>query len=82
MLLPDRTLVLTLPKGEAESRAAARDGSNVDRFGAKNTEYHQKVMRSFENFSKAEPLRFHMIDASGEAPDVTARLITAIEDLL
>jgi dTMP kinase len=81
-LLPDRTLILTLPEGQAEARAAARDGSNVDRFGAKNTEYHQRVVRSFENLSKAESLRFHIIDASGEASDVTARLITAIEDLL
>jgi dTMP kinase len=81
-LLPDRTLVLTLPEGEAGARAAARDGSNVDRFGAKNNEYHQKVVRGFEDFTRAEPIRFRLIDASGDASDVTARLITAIEDLL
>jgi dTMP kinase len=81
-MVPDRTLVLTLPEGEAGARAAARDGSNVDRFGAKKTEYHQKVVRGFEGFARAEPVRFRLIEASGEASDVTARLINAIEDLL
>jgi dTMP kinase len=81
-LLPDRTLVLTLPEGEAGARAATRDGSNVDRFGAKNTEYHQKVVRSFEGFTRDEPVRFRLIDASGDKSDVTARLIISIEDLL
>ncbi len=81
-ILPDRTLVLTLLEGEASARAAARDGSNVDRFGAKNRVYHQRVARSFESFAKADPTRLFMIDASGDASDVTARLIIAIEDLL
>jgi dTMP kinase len=80
--LPDRTLVLKLPEGEAARRAAARDGSNVDRFGAKNADYHQNVVHSFERFAKADPARFRLIDASGEALDVTARLVTAVEDLL
>jgi dTMP kinase len=81
-LLPDRTLVLRLPEGEASARAAARDAGNVDRFGAKNSEYHQRVVRGFESFVKAEPERLHMIEASGDASEVTARLIVAIEDLL
>lgn len=81
-MVPDRTLVLTLPEGEAGARAAARDGKNVDRFGAKNTQYHQKVVRGFEDFTRADPVRFRLIDASGDVSDVTARLISAIEDLL
>lgn len=81
-LLPDRTLVLTLPDSEAARRATARDGANVDRFGAKNAAYHQRVVQSFERFAKADPARFRLIDAGGIASDVTTRLIIAIEDLL
>jgi dTMP kinase len=81
-MLPDRTLVLTLPMSEAGQRAAKRDGINVDRFGAKNADYHQSVAQGFDRFVKADPARFRLIDASGKAPDVTARLIRAVEDLL
>jgi dTMP kinase len=81
-LLPDRTLILRLPEGEAGARAAARDGSNIDRFGAKNTQYHQRVTHGFEYFAEIEPRRLRLIDANGDASDVTARLIATIEDLL
>ena len=81
-VLPDRTLVLTLPNNEAESRAAARDGANVDRFGAKNRAYHQRVAHAFTSFSNAEPERIRMINAQGSAGQVTTRLIAAIENLL
>lgn len=81
-MLPDRTLILTLPDNEAESRAAARDGGNVDRFGAKNRAYHQRVAHAFATFAVAEPERIRMINALGRADQVTARLIAEIEDLL
>lgn len=80
--LPDRTLILTLPDNEAESRAATRDRGNVDRFGAKNRAYHQRVVHAFEAFAEAEPERIRMINALGSADEVTARLIAAIEDFL
>ena len=79
---PDRTLILTLPDNEAESRAAARDGGNVDRFGAKNRAYHQRVAHAFATFAVAEPQRIRMVNAQGSAGQVTARLIAEIEDLL
>lgn len=81
-ILPDRTLVLTLPVREAEARAAVRDGVNVDRFGAKNAAYHQRVVSSFADFAKADPARFRLINASGASADVTARLLDAIQDYL
>ena len=81
-MLPDRTLILTLPDNEAESRAATRDGGNIDRFGAKNRAYHQRVAQAFATFAEVEPERIFVIDALGSATEVTARLIAAIEDLL
>lgn len=81
-ILPDRTLVLTLPPSDAEARAMARDGGKVDRFGARNIDYHQEVARRFNGFAQSEPARLRLIDANGSMSEVTARLVTEIEDLL
>ena len=81
-LLPDRTLILWLPDEEAESRVSLRDGANVDRFGAKNRAYHQRVAQGFATFADAEPERIRIINAQGSAGEVTARLVAAIKDLL
>lgn len=81
-LLPDRTLVLTLPEAEAEARAHARDGGTGDRIGGRDRAFHKAVARAFAGHAAAEPERVRLIDASGAAEDVTARLMDAIADLL
>ncbi len=81
-LLPDRTLVLALPLVEAEARAATRDGGKSDRFGARNSAYHEQVRRRFEDFARDEPTRVRLVNASGDAATVTARLMVQLEDLL
>jgi dTMP kinase len=80
--LPDRTLVLTLPDKEAESRAQARDGDAADRIGGRDRAFHRAVAASFARYAMAEPGRVRTVDASGEANAVTARLLDAIRDLL
>lgn len=81
-LLPDRTLVLTLDLDQAAARADERDGGKADRFALKNSVYHQDVARSFEVMASADPARFRLIAASGDAEAVTARLVEALENLL
>jgi dTMP kinase len=81
-LLPDRTLVLTLPIAEAEARAMVRDEGKADRFGARDSKYHQDVIKRFEDFARSESTRVRLVDASGEAATVTARLVTQLDDLL
>jgi dTMP kinase len=81
-LLPDRTLLLTLPEEEAHARAMTRDRGRADRFGARPAGYHAEVARAFAALAAAEPDRFAAIDARGEPDSVTARLIAALEDLL
>jgi dTMP kinase len=81
-LMPDRTLVLTLPPAESVARAAQRDGGNADRMGSKDKTYYQKVAQAFERFSEFDSERIRLIPASGSADEVTARLIAALEDLL
>jgi dTMP kinase len=81
-LMPDRTLLLTLPFEEAGKRAEARASGNADRFGAREDTYHAKLLESFERMAAEEPTRFRAIDASGDAENVTERLLGAIVDLL
>ena len=80
-LLPDRTLLLALPGKEATSRSAARDAGAPDRFGMRDAAYHDRVAAAFRALAEADPARFRVIDAQGEAAAVTARLLAAIEDL-
>lgn len=80
--LPDRTLFLTLPQAEAETRARARDGAMSDRIGGRDRTFHRAVADAFTRFTVEEPTRFRSIDASGAADAVTARLLEALADLL
>lgn len=77
---PDRTLVLTLDQGG--ERAKARDSDGSDRIGGRPDDYHRKVDAAFRIIAAEEPERVKLIDASGSAEEVTARLLDAISDLL
>ncbi len=81
-LLPDRTILLTLPEAEAKARAAARDGGRGDRIGGRDRAFHHAVARAFAGYAASEPHRVRPIDASGAPEAVTARLLAALEDLL
>jgi dTMP kinase len=80
-LLPDRTLLLALPEAEAAARAAARDRGAADRFGARDAAYHARVAAAFAALAAAAPERFRVVDASGPAEDVTARLLAGLDGL-
>jgi dTMP kinase len=77
---PDRTLVLALAEGGA--RARARDNEASDRIGGRPENYHQKVDLAFRQIAAEEPGRVRIVDASGDAQEVTARLLAEIADLL
>ena len=81
-LLPDRTLLLTLPEAEAQARAATRDRGQGDRIGGRDAVYHGRVAAAFAALAAAEPERIRVVDASGTAAAVTERLIAALDDLL
>ena len=80
--LPDRTLVLDLPDDVAAARADARDGGAPDRIGGRDSAFHTAVVQAFRDFARAEPHRIKLVDASGPEADVTARLLSALGDLL
>lgn len=81
-LLPDRTLLLTLPEALAMAREAARDAGRPDRFGARDHDYHRRVTGAFRALAEAEPARWRVIEAEGDAKAVTLALVGAIGDLL
>ncbi len=81
-LMPDRTFLLRLPVDIASARAADRDGGNADRFGARTTDYHQRLNMAFDQLAQADAARFRVIDASGTLDVVTAALADAIADLI
>jgi dTMP kinase len=80
--LPDRTLVLQLNDAEAGARARSRDGHPGDRIGSRPPSYHAAVDAGFRMMAAREPDRVRLIDASGAAATVTARLLYALGDLL
>ncbi len=80
--LPDRTLFLTLPEGEATARTRSRDGDAPDRIGGRDRTFHLAVADAFARFAQTEPERVRAIDASGAAGAVTERLLLALQDLL
>ena len=80
-LLPDRTLLLTLPPDEALRRALVRDRGGADRIGGRDAAFHAKVAASFAALAKREAGRFRVVDALGETSVVTERLLVALEGL-
>jgi dTMP kinase len=80
--LPDRTLLLRLPTGKASKRTRRRDRGGTDRIGGRGADFHAEVEAAFDALAKAEPARFRVIDADAPQPEVTRRLLTALEDLL
>ena len=77
---PDRALILSLEEGG--DRARARDGDALDRIGGRPADYHRRVDRAFRLIAAEEPERVRLVDASGSPDEVTARLISALADLL
>jgi len=74
--------VLQLEEAEASARARVRDGNAGDRIGSRPPSYHAAVDAGFRTMAQREPNRVKLIDASGPAATVTARLLYALGDLL
>jgi dTMP kinase len=80
--LPDRTLLLQLPEGEARNRASSRDVAGADLIGGRDTVFHRAVAEAFATLAAEEPARFRVIDAGGSPEEVGARMVAAPADQL
>lgn len=80
--LPDRTLLLQMENRDAAERTRVRDTEGPDRFGARDSAYHDRIGFAFEALADADPVRIRKVDASGAPAEVTERLLAALSDLL
>lgn len=86
-LRPDRTVLLDMEPAEALARARGRNerrGSERDegRFEAETLDFHRRVREAYLDLARAEPERFRIVPASGEASQVHARVARALADAL
>ncbi len=80
-LLPDRTLLLSMPLLDASRRTDERDGPKADRFAAKEGKYFDVVEAKFGQLAQIDSERIQIVDASGQIDVVTERLLSALGDL-
>jgi dTMP kinase len=73
-LVPDLTILLTLPA----DAAAARDGER-DRFEAEGADLQEPVRRAYEELAAADPARFRRVDASRPPEEVHADVLGLVE---
>lgn len=81
-LMPDRTILLTLPAAEANERTLLRDGPHSDRIATRPDDYHDEVALTFLALAEKEPQRMRVVDASGAPDAVGERVLGALVDLL
>ncbi|WP_428409334.1 dTMP kinase [Hyphococcus sp.] len=78
---PDLTLILDLPIEEGLKRAGATGGQE-QRFESKGAAYQEKVREAFLEIARREPDRCFVVDASGSAEKVAARIRNIVEKKL
>lgn len=75
---PDLTLIFDMAVKDGLARAGAR-GVAEARFEAKGEAFHQRLREAFRSIAERHPERCVLIDASGDADAVEARVWTAVE---
>ena len=79
-LRPHVTFLLDLPVQQGLERANKR--SEPDRFEREKAEFFERVRRAYLDMARAEPQRYHVIDAGVALSEVQAQLKTILDDLL
>jgi len=74
---PDVTILLDCPVGEGLRRAGARAGA-ADRFEREAVAFHERIRAGFLVIAAAEPERVVVVDATGAADAVSARVAAAV----
>ncbi len=80
-LMPDRTVLLTLPEAAATERTRRRVGSNDDRFDNREAAFHRRISAAFLSFAANEPDRFRQVDTSGSIESIAEKIHSEIGDL-
>lgn len=81
-LRPDRVILLEADEAVAAERLRARDGDTSDAIGGRGLAYHRAVAARFRMLAENDPQGFAIIEASGAAQDVHAKVLAALAPLL
>lgn len=76
--MPDLTILLDISPQAAMQRR--KQVSEVDRLEALDDAFHERVGEAFHAIAAAEPERFRIISAEGEAPDIAESIRLAVLD--
>lgn len=81
-LLPDLTILITLPAAAADERLARRAGGGADAIERRGADYHARVAEAFNRLAAMEPARFRVIDGSGTIEQTHAAIVAAVRPLM
>ena len=79
---PDLTLIFDIPVEIGLRRALGRGEASEVRFESKGLAFHQRLREGFAEIAAANPDRCRVIDAGGDADEVFARVLEALQPLL
>lgn len=84
---PDLTFLLDCPVELGLARTVQRQlhaatGAREDRFEQETLEFHKRVHAGFRELARAEPDRFHVVDAARSVEDVSNDVIEIVEEKL
>lgn len=79
-LRPDHTLLLDMPVAAGLERAGTR--SEPDRFEQEKQAFFERVRETYLVRAEAEPVRFHVIDASPALEQVQIQLASVLQQIL
>lgn len=77
-LWPDLVVLLDV----AAPVAAARLGSELDRFESEGGGFHERVASGFRALAEGDPSRWVRLDGSGSIDEVAAQVLTAVRERL
>jgi dTMP kinase len=81
-LVPDLTFLFDLPVDTALARLAARGGgAALDRFESEAVAFHERVRAAYLELAAAEPARFVVLDATGDAAELERAVLARIDTL-
>ncbi|MGM1029822.1 MAG: dTMP kinase [Actinomycetota bacterium] len=81
-LLPDLTILLDLDPVAGRQRMAAREDAPYDRLEEEGEAFAERVRAAYLELAAAEPDRFAVVDASGTADEVHARVVSHVRAML
>ncbi len=76
--VPDRTVLLEIPREVAAERGEGRGGFGADRFEREGDGFQAAIAATFAELAAAEPDRYAIVDGSGGEEEVHDRVLAAL----